>query len=742
MDNNQKKQLIIVANRLPVFVSLVNDKVIYKSSPGGLASALASLEEGKYKQTWIGWIGGDLELEDSQKEEVSNYLNKNFNACPIFLSKNQINRFYLGFSNKILSPFFHYMPSQSEYERKDWDVYKQVNKIFADKVIEEYKKNPDSLIWIHDYQLMLAPAMIREVFPNAKIGFFLHIPFPSSELFQAIPHRNELLKGLLGSSIIGFHTYGYLRHFRESLLRLLGINSKVNNEIELETHLLKLRTYPISINVSKVQASLETKDCKDHFKILQRRYKGKKIILGIDRLDYTKGIPQKLRGFKRFLEKNYEYANKVVLVQIAVPSRTKIESYRRLKEEVEELVIEINEKFEDYCNGNKVIDYIYHSFPFNKLAAYYKLADIALITSLRDGMNLIAKEYVAIKKDSGSLILSEMAGATAELGEAIIINPWDHEQIAESLELALETSEENQVETMKILYNKVQNNDVSYWADSIIKDLEEMEHTDFLINPDLMSKKDREQIVNDFKQAKSALIILDYDGTLVEITDKLRFAIANSELLEILEGIRNHKNTELAIVSGRKRSDLLKFLGKEALNNTIFSSESGLWLKHFQEENWKRVVPDEKLNWYDTTKKLLDGYYKNTPGSLIEEKDCSLVWHYRKADPEFGAWQARELISSLRHFLADEASQVINPKFSVEIRPKEITKANIFSYLSELNKTYDFILAIGDDVVDEDIFINMPENGYSIKVGQGQSKAKYRLKGVSEVRRFLKYLYL
>jgi trehalose 6-phosphate synthase/phosphatase len=725
------KRIIVVANRLPVSVCQAEEGISYKASPGGLVTALSSLKD-KYEQLWIGWPGEvDLELLDAS--EITTKLKTDFKAIPIFLNKQQINRYYFGFSNKVLWPILHYLPGHCDYDERDWKMYKQVNEIFAEKVLKQLDDDQyENWIWIHDYQLLLVPALVREKRPNAKIGFFLHTPFPTSEIVRAVPYRNELLKGILGASLIGFHTYGYLRHFRSSLLRILGINSEINR-VDLETHSAKLGVYPISIDTAKIQETVNSNKIQEYTQIVQQITQKRKLIISVDRLDYTKGIANRLKGFKKFLERNPRYASQTVLVQIAVPSRTQITSYRELKEEVEEIVSEINEIYEK--EKNPPIHYIYRSLPFEKLAAFYKAAEICLVTPLCDGMNLVAKEYVAVQKDKGVLILSEFAGAASELGEAMVINPWNPDQIADAIEQAFNMPFWERSRRMNALFTKVARNDVHYWANSFLADLEEPASVLVSSATEPLSLSMRDEILGKYHQAESALIVSDYDGTLVEITNVPINAKPDRNLLSLLEKLTQKPNTDIVISSGRSKTDMLDWLDNTGVGLSV---EHGLWIKFPDENKWHKTLTDEQLPvWYESVKEILAKFCRGTPGSFIEEKETSLVWHYRLSDPEFGNWQARELTLNLTNFLANKPAEVLSGKRIVEVRIAGINKGNIFSRIQQLNKKYDFILMLGDDSTDEDLFAAAPDYAYSIKIGNNISKAKYRLNRVSDVRDFL-----
>jgi trehalose 6-phosphate synthase/phosphatase len=734
-ESGMTDRIIVVANRLPVTVAQTEEGLAYKASPGGLVTALSSLA-GKYEQVWIGWPG-ELDLELIDQEEVKTKLKTDFNSIPVFLTKPQLNRYYYGFSNKVLWPVFHYLPGRCEYDERDWRTYKQVNEIFAEAILKEIEGHENDTIWIHDYQLMLVPALVREKRPDAKIGFFLHTPFPSSEVFRVIPYRNELLWGILGASVIGFHTYGYLRHFRSSLLRLLGLNSEMNRA-DLETHCAKLGVYPISIDTGAIQELVSTNKLQEHTRIVQQIAKGRKIIISVDRLDYTKGIANRLRGYKKFLERNPKYASQAVFVQIAVPSRTQIPSYRDLKEEVEEIVNEINETYE----GEKYppIHYMYRSLPFDKLAAFYKQAEISLVTPLCDGMNLVAKEFVAVQKDRGVLILSEFAGAASELGEAIIINPWNPDQIADAIESAFSMAPWERSRRMSAMYTKVARNDVHYWANSFLADLLNIDcklsQAASVTIP--VNNSIRDQIVGEFKKAQSALILLDYDGTLVDFTNFPSNARPDRNLIGILEKLSAQEKTEVVVVTGRGKEDIIEWLSGLKLG---LSLEHGLWLKMSAEDEWfKSIQDDQKPSWYESVKEIFGQFSRGTPGSFIEEKEYSIAWHYRLSDPEFGNWQARELVLNLTNLLANKQAEILTGKSVVEVRVAGVNKGNIMNRLSQLGKKHDFILALGDDFTDEDMFAALPETAYSIKIGTDPSKAKYRVNKVADVRNLLNRL--
>ena len=730
-----KQRILVVANRLPVAIQVTERSFHFQPSPGGLASALSALND-SYELMWIGWPG-EVDLSMIQPENISAELKKEYNASAIFLTRRQLNRFYFGFSNRVLWPVLHYLPTHIDYDEKDFRVYREVNRVFADRIIEELQQgNTEDIVWVHDYQLMLVPSMVREKIPEARIGFFLHTPFPSSEMFRALPYREELLKGLLGANLIGFQTHSGLRHFRSSLLHILGIDSEINR-IDMEDHSVMIGAYPISVDPQKIESTMEDPDFEEDLKIVRQIKKGRKMILSVDRLDYTKGIPERLSAYKKFLERNPEKAAEVVLVQVAVPSRTKIPDYRHLKDQVEVIVMDIIEAHETLPDSP--IQFMYRSLPFRRLAAFYREADVALVTPYFDGMNLVAKEYVAVKKDHGALILSELAGAASELGEAIIINPWNRDQISDALESALELSQDECTRRMTAMYERVKRNNVHYWSNSFLEDMirSTQEYADRHGPVMPLNVQKRNELKEQFQESSKRLLLLDYDGTLAEIQNLPLAAAPDQELREIMERITKLPDTDIAIVTGRKRQEIEDWMGKYPV---IISAEHGLWVRMVGEDWQKQLSESHDLDWLGTVEDIFEQFNLKTPGSFTEKKEAALAWHYRLSDPTFGKWQARELVMHLKNMLSGAPLDVLDGKSVIEVRVQGIHKGNIIPFLETQNRSYDFHLAAGDDATDEHLFQAIPGDGWSIKIGAGYTHAHYRLNGVRDFRGLLKFI--
>ena len=453
------ESLIIVSNRLPVTIG----KTIKKSS-GGLVYAMEGLGD-DYDLKWLGWAGGVVD-DPAERRKIADELAQRFNYIPIFLSKQDAQDYYTGFSNSSLWPLLHYISPYARYEERWWQSYQKVNRIIADAVLDLVQE--DDTVWVHDYHLMLLPSYLRQRRPDLKIGFFLHTPFPSYELFRCHPNREALLEGLLGANLIGFHTFGYLRHFRSTTLRLLGLESEIDH-IPQEGHKTTIGVYPIGINAVKFLQELQSDEYRKRYHEYQENYRDKKIVLSVERLDYTKGIPRRLDAIERYLSKT-DQREDIVFIFINVPSRESVPEYQQLREEIEGKVGYINGKYATI--QNVPVHFIHKSVDFSGLCALYSLADVAMVTPLIDGMNLVAKEYLACQREkNGVLILSEFAGAAQELPNALIVNPYNVNEVAQAIDQALQLSEEQKHKMVAPMKERVVKYDARYWADAFFQDL-------------------------------------------------------------------------------------------------------------------------------------------------------------------------------------------------------------------------------------------------------------------------------
>ena len=733
MDPNSQR-VIVVSNRLPVSLKRGGALWDTKATAGGLATAMQPVLR-RSNGIWIGWSGETSEGEDKSRSAVLQEWATKHRYFAVDLDKETAQGFYAGIANQALWPLFHHFPSLVRFDPEHWKAYVRANEIFRDEILKHVRAN--DLVWIHDYHFLLLPQMLREVMPELSIGFFLHVPFPSSSVFRILPKREELLRGMLGADYLGFHTHRYLQHFRTAILRLLGLTSQMDR-VEVDRRTLKLDALPIGIAPHQFNDLLtKSTGTRKQLAELKQRFGYCKIILGVDRLDYTKGIPERLRAYRRFLQEFPEWRGKVVLIQVAVPSREQVPKYTRLRREIDELIGEING---DWSTPNwSPIIYLRRNLPQSELAALYAGADVALITPLRDGLNLVAKEYVACKSSGdGVLILSEFAGAAAEMGEAVLVNPYDEEGLSLAIERALSLPEAEKRERMMALNRRVHKNNVFAWGERFITNLSAAVRTRSELQQDEPLPLKVEPLVCAFSQAQSRLILLDYDGTLAPFATLPLSAVPGPNLISILERLGQDQHSTTALISGRSRVDLERWFG--GVSNLWLAAEHGAILWSPLSREWDQPHPAASDDWKNRVHPILEHFVDRTPGSFIEEKEFSLVWHYRMADPEFGDWLANDLVANLDHMLADSPVKAIKGQKTVEVKLLWANKGQVYSRLLRPGHVPDFIMAAGDDVTDEDLFAGLPDSAWTIHVGRNQSRAKYRLSNPDEMASLLEEL--
>ncbi len=707
---------IFVSNRLPVTVSVKRHKINYHESIGGLATGLKSFHQSS-DSLWVGWPGvASDRLRSDEQKKIERQLNQTYKCHPVYLTDKDIDLYYEGFSNKTIWPLFHYFADKAEYDEKTWESYKKVNRKFYKSIKPHIEA--DSLIWVHDYQLMLLPEMIKEEFPTAKIGFFLHIPFPSSEIFRLLVWKKEILTGLLGADLIGFHTYDYVRHFLSSVRRILNINQSFY-KIQFNDRVIDVDAFPMGIDYEYFSKKHDIQI--DH-------PKNYKIILSVDRLDYTKGILERIKAYRAFLRKYAKYRGKVKLHLIVAPSRQSLPTYDALRRDIEILVSETNGEFGDF--NWMPIWYLYQSFNQNDLIKYYKEASILLVTPLRDGMNLIAKEYIASRTDhQGMLIISETAGAASELSEAILINPNDESQIAEGIKNALEMSKSEKISRNKIMHERIKRYHVKFWASEFMNRLSEVKILDqvTLKKEEIIDKK---SILNQYKNAESSIFFLDYDGTLVDFQSTPMQAYPTRKLKSILQKLSQLPNTDVVVISGRDHQTLERWLGKL---NIGLVGDHGLWYKN-KDSQWKKTISIDS-QWKDRIRHVLEIYVDRMPGSFIEEKTHSIALHYRKCEPEMVAVKMSEIKDALFSIKGTHPIEVQQGHMVLEVKDQRVNKGNA-TFLFTNQKTYDFVLSAGDDVTDEDMF-KVLKNANTIKIGYGSTIANHRMLSVKDFRGLL-----
>ncbi|HEY1583802.1 MAG TPA: bifunctional alpha,alpha-trehalose-phosphate synthase (UDP-forming)/trehalose-phosphatase [Chthoniobacterales bacterium] len=717
-----RTNLIIVSNRLPVTV----EETVKKSS-GGLVAALEGLSTEEFELKWIGWPGAAIPEE--RKTEVERLLIEEHGCIPIFLSEEEATGHYEGFSNSSLWPILHYMQNYMRYDPAWWAQYRDVNRRFADKVLEHAR--PGDLVWVHDYQLMLVPAMLHEAMPELKIGFFLHTPFPSYETFRCHPKRRELVGGILGADLIGFHTFGYMRHFRSAVLRLLGLDSEIAF-IRTETgHRASLGVFPIGINARKFEQTLDSSEFKERLAEMRAIDGDKKVVLSVERMDYTKGILHRIEAIERFLEE-LEDRDTIKFIFVSVPSREGVEQYQELRAEVEARIGRINGTYATLRSSP--IRFIHGSVAFVDLCALYAASDVGLVTPLIDGMNLVAKEYIACQREqAGVLILSEFAGAAGELFHAMLVNPYDAQGVAEALREALALPEEERQARNKPMRDRVMKYDAGHWARTFIEQLRTASEEEIAPETGRIQQL-AESLGAAVADRRQIALFLDYDGTLREIERDPRAARPNESVRTLLTALRDHRQFDVTVISGRTSNDLAGWLGDYPF---ALIAEHGAAIRRAGMKEWEMLDDGVSYAWKEEMLPILRSYEQSTPGSSVEEKKTSLVWHYRNTDPEFGAWKAHQLAVELGAMMANEPVKIHHGRKIVEASASTISKgAAVQRLLAE--KQYDLALCAGDDQTDESMFeLKMP-NLITIKVGPLPSRAQYRIATPTEFRAFLR----
>ncbi|MBN1434571.1 bifunctional alpha,alpha-trehalose-phosphate synthase (UDP-forming)/trehalose-phosphatase, partial [Candidatus Fermentibacterales bacterium] len=563
------------------------------------------------------------------------------------------------------------------------------------------------------------------------IGFFLHIPFPSFELFRLLPERNEIIRGLLGADLVGFHSYDYARHFLSAALRLCGHDQQLGH-IDVDGRAVRVDVFPMSIDFGRFSRAPDTPGVRSEASRLREEIGDRKLILSVDRLDYTKGLLQRLEAYDLFLRDNSRYRDRVVLSLLVVPSRTSVPQYEQLKHELDEAIGRIASAYGGITTSPVLCHF--GTVAFDTLAALYGIADVALVTPIRDGMNLVAKEYVATRSDErGALVLSEMAGAAMELGEALQVNPMDCHGVANAILLALEMPAEEQAARMAAMRKRIARYDVSRWAGDFVEQLEQTATTaeDGIPRLDGESKAD---MLSCFRESARRLLFLDYDGTLVPFRERPDKACPDDLVRELLSRLAAREGTRVVVVSGRDRETLDRFLRSLPIG---LVAEHGAWLAE-RPGSWRQFRP-LRSDWKSEIRSLMEFYVDRTPGAMVEEKAYSLAWHYRMTQPDLGRVRSRSLLVDLYSRTAGMKLDVLEGSRVIEVRNAEINKGEAaLAFLR--NGRWGFVLALGDDLTDEDLFRAMPRRAWTIKVGRGETRARHRLKDPDAVRAVLEEL--
>ena len=720
------KRLIVVSNRLPITIKDTGEGGYeFHMSSGGLVAALAGLR-GKVDMIWLGSPGmppdGVRDI-DGLTEKLKN----EYNCAPVWLDKQTAHEHYNLFSNEVLWPLFHYKENIEFKDQSIFASYIRATEIFCKTVLDVWR--PGDLIWVHDYHLMLLPQMLKERSrQELYVAFFLHVPFPSSEVYRILPEREAILKGVLHSDLIGYHTYDYARHFVHSCTRVLGLETTAD-EVVFNRKVVSVSVFPVGMDFQKFEDNIRTPAVTEKINELEKKFQGQTVIIGVDRLDYIKGIPQKLQALEQLFKQNPSLVGKVSLIQIAVPSREVVDEYQKLRREVETLVGRINTHYGDI--GITPVHYLYKSVPFPDLLAMYSVADICLITSLRDGMNLVAQEFVACQeRKKGVLILSEFAGSARCLAHAMRVNPWNISQVADTILQAINMPLAQRAERHRQLFSYVEKHGATYWGSQFVKEFVRVAQG----IKEMAKCEPESKLVNEFENAKKKLVIFTVDGVLSSYKVVPSTSVISSDIMESLSIFDEDPSTDVIIISGRKKDDLIRFFGK--LKYTTLAAEHGFFVK-YPEKEWQELTPDHgDGDWYSEILQVLEYYRDRTPGSSLEGaaegKESTLMWNFRGADSEFGAMQAQELHLHLaNHTNHNFIMDLSNFSKSIECRPKGLTVDKVINDIyrtltvdSPDDLTHDFVCYFGNETLDSD-FRPIPNVPMRTCTVSGQSTPKY-----------------
>jgi trehalose 6-phosphate synthase/phosphatase len=723
-------ELVVVSNRLPFTTVESAGRVRFKRSPGGLVAALDPALAAR-GGVWIGWPGVETEDAASAAEMMapaSRSGKVRYRSVP--LSRREVALYYGGFSNRTLWPLFHYFQGRTEIDGSTWATYERVNQRFAEVAAGE--GDPSSLVWVHDYQLMRVPRHLRQRSPERSIAFFLHIPFPAYEVFRILPWGRSLMRGLLSCDLVGFQSLEHADHFITCAAQLLGCSvDRDATTVIFEGRPVAVQAHPIGIDVErfeKLAAGAERAVPRD----------GQPIeVLGLDRLDYTKGIVERLRAVEVFFERNPAYRGKVVFLQIAVPSRTGVEAYRALKREVDETVGRINGRFSD--RGWTPIRYLARSVGQEELVAFYRQARVALVTPLRDGMNLVAKEYVASQLDNdGVLILSEMAGAAEELKEAIQVNPYDVDAVADALRIALSMPEDARRARMLALRHRVRQGNVQGWVERFVRAAEEASRRARSAgSAERPSDAVRRRLHPWLAERPAVALFFDYDGTLTPIVDRPEDAVLSEVARRLLLQATRTPNLDVTIVSGRSLAGVKAMVdlpGLTYVGNHGFEIEGpGIRYRHPDLERYEHSVERAAAD--------LDGI--DIEGVRIERKGATVSVHTRQVPPAERSRAESRAAAILRRYKL----RVTQGKCVVEGRPP-VDWHKGYAVLHVLARRHGAdwsarvrALYVGDDVTDEDAFRSLKGIGRSIRVGPStHSAADFHLPDSGSVIDLLRWL--
>jgi trehalose 6-phosphate synthase/phosphatase len=726
-----ERPLVVVSNRLPFRAERDVGGLSLMRSAGGLVTALEPALE-RRGGVWIGWAGATREEAEAAGGVVLPATGR-IRYRAVSLTASEITQYYSGFSNRTLWPLFHYFVGRTQIDGTTWRAYERVNERFAEAAAAE--SGEGALVWVHDYQLLRTPHHLRRLAPKSRITFFLHIPFPSAEVFRVLPWSRSLLQGMLACDLVGFHVRSYVEHFLTCAERLLGCEvDRAAGVVRFEGREVSVQAHPIGIDVALIERLAQARAPAPGGGRAGRVAE----ILGADRLDYTKGIFERLLAVERLLERYAHYRRRVRFTQVLVPSRERVAEYAELKRQIDETVGRINGRFSEA--GWSPVRYLVRALPLEELVPLYRAADVALVTPLRDGMNLVAKEYAVAQLESdGVLILSEMAGAADELQEALVVNPFDIEAVAEALHRALSMSEDERRARMSALRDRVRARDVHAWVSDFLRAADAAEER---AQRTVASAADvtRRRLAPWLAQRATLALFLDYDGTLVPLATRPDEARLSETAREALLQAARMPNLDTVIVSGRALDDVKRMVdvpGLTYVGNHGFEIEGpGLAFRHQQ--------ADRSLASLEAAADALEALA--VPGARVERKGATLAYHVREVAPDERDRATRAAEGVLRrHRLRITLGMLV-----IEGRPPvDWHKGRAVLHVLVSRHGADWpsrvrALYIGDDLTDEDAFRSLRGIGRSIRVAAAPpatvTAADFRLPDPEAVVQLLRWL--
>ncbi|OMO65436.1 Glycosyl transferase, family 20 [Corchorus olitorius] len=771
-------RIIIVANQLPVKAKRRPDNKGWSFSWDD-DSLLLQLKDGLPEEMEVLYVGSlKVDVDPNEQDDVSQLLLDRFKCVPAFLPPDILTKFYHGFCKQHLWPLFHYMLPFSanhggRFDRSLWEAYVAANKIFSQRVIEVI--NPeDDFVWIHDYHLMVLPTFLRRRFNRLRMGFFLHSPFPSSEIYRTLPVREEILKALLNSDLIGFHTFDYARHFLSCCSRMLGLEYQSKRGyigLEYYGRTIGIKIMPVGIHMAQIESVLRLADKEWRVGELKQQFEGKTVLLGVDDMDVFKGINLKLLAMEQMLKQHPKWQGRAVLVQITNPARGRGKDLEEIQAEIQASCKRINETFGQ--PGYEPIVFIDRPVSLSERVAYYTVAECVVVTAVRDGMNLTPYEYIVCRQgvsesESSSessgpkksmLVVSEFIGCSPSLSGAIRVNPWNIESTAEAMNEAISMADAEKQLRHEKHYRYVSSHDVAFWSRSFFQDMERTCKDHFrrrcwgiglsfgfrvvALDPNFR-KLSIDHIVSVYLRSKNRAILLDYDGTVMPQTSHNK--TPSSEVISIINILSSDIRNTVFVVSGRGKESLGKWFSP--CKKLGIAAEHGYHVRWSTDEEWETCGQTSEFGWKEIAEPVMKLYTEATDGSNIEYKESALVWHHRDADPGFGSSQAKEMLDHLESVLANEPVSVKSGQYIVEVKPQGVSKGvvaeKIFTTMAEKGKQADFVLCIGDDRSDEEMFeiissaissgiLSSNTSVFACTVGQKPSKAKYYLDDPAEV---------